>query len=82
MTQLQDSSNRWHTIYSPSRRYSDECDLDRQRQAVLLIEGNKRGDKRWYDKNIPIADRRFTEYLEGTNIEISFLKTDPNQLTR
>jgi hypothetical protein len=40
--------------------------FDPQRQAVLLIGGNKGGDKRWYDKNIPIADRRFGEYLEET----------------
>lgn len=41
--------------------------FDPQRQAVLLIGGNKRGDKRWYEKNIPVADRRFAEYLEETN---------------
>jgi hypothetical protein len=41
--------------------------FDPQRQAVLLIGGNKGGDKRWYEKNIPIANRRFTEYLAETN---------------
>jgi hypothetical protein len=41
--------------------------FDPQRQAVLLIGGNKRGDKRWYEVNIPMADRRFAEYLEETN---------------
>lgn len=41
--------------------------FDPQRQAVLLIGGNKGGDKRWYDVNISIADRRFVEYLEETN---------------
>jgi hypothetical protein len=41
--------------------------FDPQRQAVLLIGGNKRGDKRWYEKNIPIGDRRFAEYLAETN---------------
>ncbi len=41
--------------------------FDPQRQAVLLIGGNKGGDKRWYEKNIPTADRRFMEYLEETN---------------
>jgi hypothetical protein len=41
--------------------------FDPQRQAVLLIGGNKRGDKRWYEKNIPIAERRFAEYLAETN---------------
>jgi hypothetical protein len=41
--------------------------FDPKRQAVLLIGGNKRGDKRWYDVNIPIADRRFKEYLDETD---------------
>jgi hypothetical protein len=41
--------------------------FDPNRQAVLLIGGNKRGEKRWYEVNIPIADRRFTEYLEETD---------------
>ena len=40
--------------------------FDPQRQAVLLVGGNKGGDKRWYEKNIPIAERRFIEYLEET----------------
>ena len=40
--------------------------FDPQRQAVLLLGGNKGGDKRWYQVNIPIADRRFAEYLEET----------------
>jgi hypothetical protein len=41
--------------------------FDPQRQAVLLIGGNKRGDKRWYDVNIPIAERLYQEYLEETS---------------
>jgi hypothetical protein len=41
--------------------------FDLQRQAVLLIGGNKRGDKRWYEKSISVADKRFAEYLEETN---------------
>jgi len=40
--------------------------FDPKRQAVLLLGGNKSGDKRWYEKNIPIAERRFREYLEET----------------
>jgi hypothetical protein len=40
--------------------------FDPQRQAVLLIGGNKRADKRWYEKNIPLAERRYIEYLEET----------------
>lgn len=33
--------------------------FDPLRQAVLLLGGNKGGDKRWYEVNIPIADQRF-----------------------
>jgi hypothetical protein len=38
----------------------------RERLVRLRWLGNKRGDKRWYEVNIPIADRRFAEYLEKT----------------
>jgi hypothetical protein len=38
--------------------------FDPVRQAVVLVGGNKTGDKRWYEKNIPIAEQRFTEHLE------------------
>ncbi|NET57242.1 MAG: type II toxin-antitoxin system RelE/ParE family toxin [Symploca sp. SIO2E6] len=37
--------------------------FDPKRQAVLLLGGNKAGEKRWYEINIPIADKRFQEYL-------------------
>jgi hypothetical protein len=30
----------------------------------LLVGGNKRGDKRWYEKNITIADTRFEKHLK------------------
>jgi hypothetical protein len=34
-------------------------------RAILLIGGNKGGDKRWYTKNIPIADERFRRHLDS-----------------
>lgn len=37
--------------------------FDAIRQAVVLIGGNKAGDKRFYKRLIPIADERFTKYL-------------------
>ncbi|NES17554.1 MAG: type II toxin-antitoxin system RelE/ParE family toxin [Symploca sp. SIO3E6] len=40
--------------------------FDPKRQAVLLVGGNKAKDKRWYEINIPIADKRFRKYLEET----------------
>jgi hypothetical protein len=38
--------------------------FDPIRQAIVLVGGNKTGDKRWYEKNIPIAETRFTEHLK------------------
>ena len=37
--------------------------FDPVRQAVVLVGGNKAGDKRFYDRLIPIADARFANYL-------------------
>ncbi len=40
--------------------------FDPQRQAVLLLGGDKAGDwKDWYDKNIPIAEQRYEDWLRG-----------------
>jgi hypothetical protein len=43
--------------------------FDPKRSAVLLIGGNKRGDKRWYKTHIPIADERFKRHLESLEEE-------------
>lgn len=38
--------------------------FDPQRQAILLVAGDKAGSwKKWYKTNIPIADDRFDEHL-------------------
>ena len=37
--------------------------FDPDRHAILLIGGDKTGDKRWYKINIPIADTRFEKHL-------------------
>jgi hypothetical protein len=39
--------------------------FDPQRSAILLVGGNKRGDKRWYQTFIPIADERFERHLKN-----------------
>jgi hypothetical protein len=45
--------------------------FDPKRAAILLIGGEKTGDKRWYDVFVPIADRLYDEHLremkEGRN---------------
>lgn len=37
--------------------------FDPRRTAILLIGGNKRGDKRWYKTYVPIADKLYADYL-------------------
>jgi len=38
--------------------------FDPNRAAILLVGGNKRGDKRWYKKHQPITDERFQRHLK------------------
>lgn len=39
--------------------------FDPQRQAILLIAGDKSGQwQRWYDQSIPIADDLYDKHLE------------------
>lgn len=38
--------------------------FDPHRAAILLVGGNKRGNKRWYKKHLPIADERFRRHLD------------------
>ncbi|USQ80028.1 type II toxin-antitoxin system RelE/ParE family toxin [Ornithinimicrobium faecis] len=38
--------------------------FDPERQAILLLAGDKAGNwQRWYKKNIPLADNLFDEHL-------------------
>lgn len=40
--------------------------FDPQRQAVVLVAGDKAGNwDRWYRKNIPIAEGRFEDHVRG-----------------
>jgi len=38
--------------------------FDPRRNAILLIGGDKTGNDRWYETNVPIADRLYDEHLE------------------
>ena len=33
------------------------------RNAILLLGGDKTGDERWYEVNVPVADRLYDEHL-------------------
>lgn len=37
--------------------------FDPRRTAILLIGGDKTGDNRWYEVNVPIADKLYVEHL-------------------
>ncbi|WP_370652975.1 type II toxin-antitoxin system RelE/ParE family toxin [Frankia sp. CIT1] len=40
--------------------------FDPQRQAVLLVAGDKSGQRRrWYEVNIPLAEQRYQRWLDG-----------------
>ena len=43
--------------------------FDPRRHVILLLGGDKTGDKRWYDVQVPIADRLYDEHLEELKSE-------------
>ncbi len=38
--------------------------FDPRRMAIMLLGGDKTGDKRWYEVHVPIADRLYDEHLD------------------
>ena len=40
--------------------------FDPSRNAILLMGGNKTGKDRWYERNIPLAEEIFGDYLQET----------------
>jgi hypothetical protein len=38
--------------------------FDPRRYAILLMGGNKMGDKRWYKKYVAIADKLYEQHVE------------------
>lgn len=38
--------------------------FDPRRSAILLIGGNKKGDDRWYETFVPIADTLYDNHCE------------------
>ena len=43
--------------------------FDPRRAAILLLGGDKGGDVRWYEVNVPIADRLYDEHLAALREE-------------
>lgn len=50
-------------IQHAGRPYRVLYAFDPRRAAILLIGGDKTGNDRWYDVNVPIADRLYDEHL-------------------
>jgi hypothetical protein len=50
--------------------------FDPRRTAIILVGGDKGGNDRWYDVNIPIADKLYDEHLQ----EIKKNETKPNEV--
>jgi hypothetical protein len=45
--------------------------FDPRRAAILLIGGDKTGDRRFYERMVPIADSLYDEHLEELQMEDS-----------
>lgn len=50
---IQHQGNPYRVLYA----------FDPLRNAILLIAGNKTGNKRWYEIHVPLADRLYDEHL-------------------
>jgi hypothetical protein len=44
--------------------------FDLRRQAYILLGGDKSKDKKWYLRNVPIADKRFLHHYAVQRAEI------------
>src|SRR4051794_9064929 len=50
-------------IQHQGRPYRVLYAFDPRRVALLLIGGDKTGDRRWYERFVPVADRLYDEHL-------------------
>jgi len=56
-------------IQHAGRPYRVLFAFDPRRCAILLLGGDKTGNPRWYDENIPIADKLFDDHLHSLERE-------------
>jgi hypothetical protein len=56
---IQHAGKPYRTLYA----------FDLRRMAILLIGGDKTGNDRWYDENVPVADRLYDEHLQSLKKE-------------
>ncbi|NGZ86570.1 type II toxin-antitoxin system RelE/ParE family toxin [Duganella aceris] len=58
-------------IQHAGRPYRVLFAFDPRRSAILLLGGDKTGNDRWYEENVPIADRLYDTHLETLKKEQS-----------
>jgi len=56
-------------IQHRGRPYRVLYSFDPRRAAILLLGGDKTGNNRWYEENVPKADLLFDEYLRELEAE-------------
>ena len=64
VAQSRHSHMRELRVQHAGRPYRILYAFDPRRKAVLLLGGDKTGDDRWYDVNVPTADRLYDVLLE------------------
>jgi hypothetical protein len=53
--------------------------FDPKQQGIIILGGDKTGDKRWYKTNIPIAERLYAEHLARLMAEEEKAKQDKDR---
>jgi len=51
-------------IQHAGRPYRSLYAFDSLRMAILLIGGDKTGNDRWYEENVPLADKLYDQHVE------------------
>jgi hypothetical protein len=54
-------------IQHEGRPYRVLYAFDPRRAAILLLGGDKTGDERWYEVNVPRADKLYDQHLNDLN---------------
>lgn len=53
--------------------------FDPRKQGVIILGGDKTGDKRWYEKNIPIAEKLYKAHLEKQSTQREPVKEEKDK---
>jgi hypothetical protein len=69
VSQSKHSRMRELRIQIEGRPYRVLYAFDPRRVAILLLGGEKTGDDRWYQVNVPIADRLYESHVAGLKKE-------------